>query len=215
MLRNLRNLVSIQFKEFLREPEILFWSLVFPIVLSWLLGIAIGSGGKQIHNAAVVGPAGAPADSDLVWMESMTGGVAARIDPDGRSGADEKAGDGSEATELRRVRLHPLSKDEALLALKKGKVSLIMERAPDGAIKYSFDPRSGEAEMTWMILDRAMAGLGIESENSAIDVLKMTGTRYIDFLVPGLLAMNIMNSAMWGVGWSMIEIRMKKLLTRQ
>ncbi len=214
MLRNLRNLVSIQFKEFLREPEILFWSLVFPIVLSWLLGIAIGSGGKQMHNAAVVVPAGAPADSVLTWIESMTGGSAARIDPAGRPGAAEKAGDGSEARELQRVRLHPLSRDEALLALKQGKVSLLMERAPDGALKYSFDPRSGEAGMTWMILDRAMAGLGIESENSAIDVLKMTGTRYIDFLVPGLLAMNIMNSAMWGVGWSMIEIRMKKLLRR-
>ena len=78
MLRNLRNLVSIQFKEFMREPEILFWSLVFPIVLSWLLGIAIGSGGKQMHNAAVVGPAGAPADSDIVWIESMTEGALPR-----------------------------------------------------------------------------------------------------------------------------------------
>jgi ABC-type multidrug transport system permease subunit len=214
MLRNLRNLVSIQFKEFMREPEILFWSLVFPIVLSWLLGIAIGSGGKQMHNAAVVGPAGAPADSDIVWMESVTGGVAARIDPAGRPGAAEKAGDVSEAEKLQRVRLHPLSKEEALLALKKGKVSLLAERTPDGTLKYSFDPRSGEAEMTWMILDRAMAGLEIESENSAIDVLETPGTRYIDFLVPGLLAMNIMNSAMWGVGWSMIEIRMKKLLRR-
>ena len=112
------------------------------------------------------------------------------------------------------MRLIPLQPDEALVALKKGKVSLLMERTPDGTLKYRFDPRSGEAELTWMILDRAMAGLEAQAENSAIDVLETPGTRYIDFLVPGLLAMNIMNSAMWGVGWSMIEIRMKKLLRR-
>ena len=41
-----------------------------------------------------------------------------------------------------------------------------------------------------------------------------TGARYIDFVVPGLLGMNLMGSAMWGLGFSIVEARQKKLLKR-
>jgi ABC-type multidrug transport system permease subunit len=41
-----------------------------------------------------------------------------------------------------------------------------------------------------------------------------TGSRYIDFVVPGLLGMNLMGSAMWGLGFSIVEARQKKLLKR-
>jgi len=42
----------------------------------------------------------------------------------------------------------------------------------------------------------------------------MTGSRYIDFLIPGLMAMSIMNACLWGIGWSLIDLRIKKLLRR-
>jgi ABC-2 type transport system permease protein len=41
-----------------------------------------------------------------------------------------------------------------------------------------------------------------------------TGARYIDFVVPGLLGMNLMGSAMWGLGFSIVDARQKKLLKR-
>jgi ABC-type multidrug transport system permease subunit len=40
------------------------------------------------------------------------------------------------------------------------------------------------------------------------------GARYIDFLIPGLLGMNLMNSGMWGVGFALVEMRQRKLLKR-
>jgi ABC-type multidrug transport system permease subunit len=40
------------------------------------------------------------------------------------------------------------------------------------------------------------------------------GARYIDFLIPGLLGMNLMNSGMWGIGFALVEMRQRKLLKR-
>lgn len=188
MIRTLRNLVSVQFKEYFREPEIIFWAMIFPILLSWLLGAAIGSGGRPVPSVAVVSRGAAPSDSVVAWIEGLT------------EGAD--------------VHLVPLSMEEGLLALKKGRVSLLVERSAEDRLLYHFDPRSSDAERTWLLMERAAAGYGDGEGESSVSALDMPGTRYIDFLVPGLLAMSIMNSAMWGVGWSLIELRMKKMLRR-
>jgi ABC-2 type transport system permease protein len=40
------------------------------------------------------------------------------------------------------------------------------------------------------------------------------GSRYIDFLIPGLLGMNLMNAAMWGIGFALVDMRQRKLLKR-
>ena len=40
------------------------------------------------------------------------------------------------------------------------------------------------------------------------------GARYIDFLIPGLLGMNLMGSGMWGIGFALVEMRQRKLLKR-
>jgi ABC-type multidrug transport system permease subunit len=40
------------------------------------------------------------------------------------------------------------------------------------------------------------------------------GSRYIDFLIPGLLGMNLLGSGIWGVGFSVVQARQRKLLKR-
>src|SRR5207245_10915211 len=40
------------------------------------------------------------------------------------------------------------------------------------------------------------------------------GSRYIDFVIPGLLGMNLMNSGMWGIGFALVDMRQRKLLKR-
>ena len=189
------NLVALQFKEFFREPEIIFWAFVLPIVLSWLLGIAIGSGGGTVSGkAAVIESPEATADYWSFWIvraqETSRGGHA--------------------------IDFPILTRDEAILALKKGEISLFMERLPGSdAVRYSFDPRSGEAQMTYLTLERILDGTGRSGRPpSEVVALRIQGTRYVDFLVPGLLAMDIMSSALWGIGWALIEIRIKKLLRR-
>jgi len=115
-----------------------------------------------------------------------------------------------------RVDFVVLTRDEAILALKKGEIALFIERVRDSdAVRFSFDPRSGEAQMTYLALERALDGTRPDARPpSDVEALRVQGTRYVDFLVPGLLAMDIMSSALWGIGWALIEIRIKKLLRR-
>ena len=189
------NLVALQFKEFFREPEIIFWAFVLPIVLSWLLGIAIGSGGGAVSGkAAVIESPAATADYWTSWIA--------------------RAGDVSRGEHA--IGFPILTRDEAILALKKGEISLFIDRVPGSdAVRYSFDPRSGEAQMTYLMIERALDGARPSARAPGeVVALMIQGTRYVDFLVPGLLAMDIMSSALWGIGWALIEIRIKKLLRR-
>jgi len=205
MNRAFRNLVALQFKEFFREPEIIFWAFVLPIVLAWLLGIAIGSSNGLTRTVGVVESEEAPREYWDAWIA----GARAALDA---AGADSTAaggrGDGEE------ISFRALSRDEAILSLKQGKISLFVERVPgDGGVRYSFDPRNGEARMTHLLVESALGG-GAAATGNAVAALEVQGTRYIDYLVPGLLAMDIMSSVLWGIGWVLIEIRIKKLLRR-
>jgi ABC-2 type transport system permease protein len=195
MNRPFINLVALQFKEFFREPEIIFWAFVLPIVLSWLLGVAIGSGGGAVSGKVAV--IESPEATRVYW----TSWIARAQELPGRD---------------RGIAFTILSRDEAILALKKGEISLFIERVPGSdAVRYSFDPRSGEAQMTYLTLERTLDGARPEARTPGETVaLRIQGTRYVDFLVPGLLAMDIMSSALWGIGWALIEIRIKKLLRR-
>ena len=44
--------------------------------------------------------------------------------------------------------------------------------------------------------------------------MREPGSRYIDFVVPGLLGMSIMGSGIWGLGFSIVDPRRRKLLKR-
>ncbi len=189
------NLVALQFKEFFREPEIIFWAFVLPIVLSWLLGVAIGSGGSTVSGAvAVVESPEATREYWASWIARAKG----------NPGGDHD------------IEFEILARDEAILALKKGEIALFIDRVPGSdAVRYSFDPRSGEARTAHLVIERALdGGRTAGTAPSEVVELKIQGTRYVDFLVPGLLAMDIMSSALWGIGWALIEIRIKKLLRR-
>jgi ABC-2 type transport system permease protein len=189
------NLVALQFKEFFREPEIIFWAFVLPIVLSWLLGVAIGSGGGGVSGTAAV------VESPDATREYWTSWIARATErSDGENG----------------VEFEILTREEAIRALKKGEISLFIDRIPaSDAVRYSFDPRSGEARMAHLVIERMLDGGRTAGRPPAeVAELKIQGTRYVDFLVPGLLAMDIMSSALWGIGWALIEIRIKKLLRR-
>jgi ABC-2 type transport system permease protein len=208
MNRPFVNLVALQFKEFFREPELIFWAFALPIVLSWLLGIAIGSGGQMSRKVALIEDERSSEGFWRSWIES-----AHTMPHQGEeSGAGSSLGESRTAVKSGAIQFLVLGREEAILALKKGKVSLFIERSPgSGELTYYFDPRNGEAQMTHLMLERSLAS---PPPQDRVVALAVQGTRYIDFLVPGLLAMEIMNSALWGIGWALIEIRMKKLLRR-
>ena len=207
MNRPFFNLVALQFKEFFREPEIIWWAFIIPIGLSWLLGIAIGSGGGASGKVGLIRGAGV-FETWQPWIDETRAAIARQDSPPVSSGDGKRGAAGRSSVDF--LVLDP---DEATRALKEGRISMYIERSSDGSLRYRFDPRSGEARMTHLVLERALANGAAVSRNAVVP-LEVQGTRYIDFLVPGLLAMGIMSSARWGIGWALIEIRMKKLMRR-
>ncbi len=100
-------------------------------------------------------------------------------------------------------------------ALAAGNIVLLAIESGDG-VMYRYDDTNPDARIARMIADRAIqvaAGRKhpVESENQLVHE---TGSRYIDFVVPGLLGMNLMGSAMWGLGFAIVDARAKKLLKR-
>lgn len=111
-------------------------------------------------------------------------------------------------------RIHFISatEDSAIVMLKRGIITSYLVPGPDGKPIVRFDPASTDAQLSWYILTEAISGNS--TQLATVRELTLIGTRYIDFLVPGLIAFGIMNSALWGIGFGLIEYRMKKLLRR-
>ena len=89
---------------------------------------------------------------------------------------------------------------------------------PDGAggLRYRYDPARPES-----VLARSEVNDALQTAAGRKDVVATTlvtssepGSRYIDFLIPGLLGMNLMNSGMWGIGFALVDMRQRKLLKR-
>jgi ABC-2 type transport system permease protein len=100
-------------------------------------------------------------------------------------------------------------------ALATGKIVLLAVGRAD-EVAYKYDDTNPDARLAHLVADRALevaAGRGdpLQTENQLV---RETGSRYIDFVVPGLLGMNLMGSAMWGLGFAIVEARQKKLLKR-
>jgi hypothetical protein len=97
--------------------------------------------------------------------------------------------------------------DNAIVQLKRGTVNLLI-RDQAGKVEYHFDPLNPDAELSYLKL-AGIIGRGEEihlGSNAAIKPLTVTGTRYIDFLIPGLITMGVMMSCMWGISYGLIHL---------
>jgi ABC-2 type transport system permease protein len=200
-------LMLIQFKEFYREPGIIFWALVFPILMAWGLGLAFTKKSEVKKDISIIeSKTGANTEFRNILLKYAT--------KDSSKGmARFNVRTGSEKTGFTIFRFIPDTWSDAEKRLKQGSVILILEEK-DGKLFYHYDPLNTEAQLTFMQVS-ALINKGIPDEPAAeIKPLTQKGTRYIDFLIPGLIAMNIMMSVMWGISYSLIEKRSKKLLRR-
>jgi ABC-2 type transport system permease protein len=107
-----------------------------------------------------------------------------------------------------------LSADEGRAQLRTGKVSLLIDG--DAAPVFHFDPTRPEARTARVEADDALQkAAGRRDVFHANDVhVSEQGSRYIDFLLPGLIGMNLMSTGMWGMGFTIVNARMRKLLKR-
>jgi len=112
---------------------------------------------------------------------------------------------------LKPQRLHEA---QARAALVRGRVVLVVSAQEPPA--YTYDPTQPESRAARMAVDAALQRAAGRADAFAPGAVEVTepGARYVDFLVPGLLGMNLMGTGMWGVGFSLVVARNGKLLKR-
>jgi ABC-type multidrug transport system permease subunit len=182
------HLLGARMLELKREPEVVFWVFVFPLLLATGLGIAFRNKPADASSVAIVSGAGAQEAEAL--LQSSPRHASFKIElQDG---------------------------DAARKGFRLGKYDLVIEPDEAGGLRYRYDPARPES-----VLARAEVNDALQAAAGRKDVLRTTpvtssdpGSRYIDFLIPGLLGMNLMNSGMWGIGFALVDMRQRKLLKR-
>ena len=209
-------LTSALFREIIREPGVLFWGILFPILMSLGLGIAFTKKADVLRKVAVINSVERSVNNNNTGILSGFLNVKCERNIPTKKDTyhwkyvikDEKLGNSI-------FLFYEMGWDEAMKLLKRGTINvLLLEK--EGTAEYHFDPMNPDAQLTYLKL-RSIIGRGeIKTviSNTEIKPLTVTGTRYIDFLVPGLIAMGVMMSCMWGISYGIIEKRSKKLLRR-
>lgn len=107
-----------------------------------------------------------------------------------------------------------LPQPRADIALRDGVVHLVV--VPGTPPTYRYDPTRTESQLARLSVDQTL-----QREAGRTDIWRAReeqvvapGSRYIDWLVPGLLGMNIMSTGLWGIGFSIVQARTRKLLKR-
>lgn len=114
------------------------------------------------------------------------------------------------------VVVEKLSLEEARAALRKSKVVLIAQVDTSSAVTYYFDPNQPESRPARLAVEEALQRAAGRSDVLTAEEKPSIekGGRYIDFLLPGLLGLNLMGSSMWGIGYAVVDARSRKLLKR-
>jgi ABC-2 type transport system permease protein len=180
---SLVQLTLMRIREFLREPEALFWTFLFPVLLALGLGVAFREGDPQPHRAAVVEAAGATELAAAI----AAGGINAAV----------------------------LPADSAAALLRRGQVAVVVVPGPDGLV-YRYDPTRPESRAASLAVDdivQRSAGRA-DPVDARVEEVRARGARYIDWLIPGLIGLNLLSTGLWGVGFTIVSMRRDRLMKR-
>jgi len=176
-------LALARLREFGREPEAVFWTFIFPMIMSVTMALAFpGSGTKP----AVVGIEPGVHAAAIRDTLAHAPGVTVRDIPAG---------------------------DEAR-ALREGEVHLLI--VPTEPPVYRFDPARDESRVARLLVDNALKQASGRRDpwSAREEPVQIAGSRYVDWLIPGIVGLTIMGTSMWGIGFSIVQSRMRKLLKR-
>jgi ABC-2 type transport system permease protein len=183
-----RHLLLARMLELKREPEVVFWVFVFPLLLATGLGIAFRNKPADASSVVIVSEGGAQEVETMLKRSPQHASLKVAV----RDGEAAEKG------------------------FRLGKYDLVIEPDGAGGLRYRYDPARPES-----VLARAQVNDALQSAAGRKDVIATAlvtssepGSRYIDFLIPGLLGMNLMNSGMWGIGFALVDMRQRKLLKR-
>jgi ABC-type multidrug transport system permease subunit len=180
-------LTLVRLREFLREPEAVFWTFGFPLLLAAGLGIAFRNRAPETVRVGIVATAPG-ADRAKAALDSAEGIAVEMLASD--STADR--------------------------VLQTGGVALVVAGAEGEQVEFRYDASRPDARTARMVVDDALQRAAGRSDPVTIREARVTarGSRYIDSLIPGLLGLNIMGGGIWSIAFSVVTARNKKLLKR-
>ncbi len=186
------NLYLARLREFYRQPARIFWVYGFPLILAIGLGLAFRS--RPIETMAV----------DLVetpYSSEIAEALAEAPDPD---------------QPAVQILVKTFSKEQALQRIQTGKATVMIEPIGPRQVRYHYDPTRPESLTTKALADdRIQRGMGRSDRVETGETLVTEpGSRYIDFLIPGLIGLNVMGGGLWGIGFLVVNFRISKLLKR-
>ncbi len=180
-------LVRTRLIEFTRKPAAVFWTYVFPLVMMFILGSAFRSQGNPHSEIGVVT---GPQQTQLV--EQL-------------SGSPE-------------LKVSSLSPADGMNQLRSGRIVLLIRPAPADSVGWEFlyDPARGGGRLAELQISEQLRNSNGTLESLPIITTPYSepGGRYIDFLIPGLIGMTLLGGGLWGVGYAIVDMRIRKLLKR-
>ena len=130
----------------------------------------------------------------------------------------ERTADGERIREtlghVQGIVVRDIAPDRVTQALRDGQVHVVV--APGNPPTYRFDPTRAESRLARLVVDEALKRAAGRRDpwEAREDRVEIAGSRYVDWLIPGLLGMDIMSSGLWGIGFSIVQARVRKLLKR-
>ena len=174
--------------ELKREPEVVFWVFAFPLLLALGLGIAFRNKPADVVSLVIVRGPGSDQAQALLARSPQHGMFKVQV----------------------------LEADQARKGFRLGKFDLVVEPGANGGFDYRYDPARPESVLAKSEVNDALQAAAGRKDTVPTTAVTSSepGSRYIDFLIPGLLGMNLMNSGMWGIGFALVDMRQRKLLKR-
>ena len=174
-------------REFVRRPEAVFWVYFFPVLMVVVLGIAFRNKPVESFDVDILeGPLAASIVEKLEAEPLVKPSIVAEVDSADR--------------------------------LRTSKTTMLIKATGDSLdrVEYKFDPiRPGSLTARNLVDRQLQKALGRQDVIAATDIeFSEPGNSYVDFLVPGLLAMGLMGGGLWGVGFAIVDLRIRKLLKR-
>jgi ABC-2 type transport system permease protein len=195
----LLQLTLSRYREFVREPEALFWVFAFPLLLAIALGLAFRDKAPDRIPIGIAAGAGteraaaALARSPVLLVKTMS-------PPEGRE------------------------------ALRTGRISLLIEpgdpvdpvdsRQGETGLRrpwtFRFDQTRPDSRIARLEAEDALQRAAGRADVVAVrsELVTEKGSRYIDFLIPGLLGLNLMGTGIWSLAFGITTARQKQLLKR-
>jgi ABC-2 type transport system permease protein len=191
-------------KEFVRDRSALFWTLAFPVFFIVLFGLIFGGGGSVSYTLGLVNQ-----DTGTVG-DALTQGFHA----------------------FKPFVIKTGSFDTELSALKKGQLDLVVV-IPDGVsqqvankqtaqVAMYYDPsvNQANAQIELNLVQQVLQGFNRQNAEAApalalaAQPVTSKQLRAVDYLMPGILAMSLMQLGLFGTATPLVALRQEQVLRR-